>query len=142
MDVRYVLERNLSGLFVLKLRLLPEPDVLALLGCEGHALMDRATKISGPEDKDDRGLTRPNNAVRAYFELLELDLELEIARQTTDSCTQTLSLFSYSFADCDFLQQRSLHNCGYRVAFADDRLWRGHPREPRFYLGPEIANLW
>jgi outer membrane protein, multidrug efflux system len=39
-------------------------------------------------------LTLVSNVAQAYFELLELDLELDIARQTTDSFTQTLKLFT------------------------------------------------
>src|SRR6267378_1677330 len=39
-------------------------------------------------------LSLVSDVAQAYFELLELDLQLQIARDTTDSFTQTLKLFT------------------------------------------------
>lgn len=43
-------------------------------------------------------LSLVSDVAQAYFELLDLDLQLDIAKQTTDSFTQTLNLFNQRLA--------------------------------------------
>jgi multidrug efflux system outer membrane protein len=54
----------------------------------------RAQYLATEEARRGVMLSLVSDVAQAYFELLELDLELEIARQTADSFTQTLNLFT------------------------------------------------
>lgn len=54
----------------------------------------RAAYLATEEARRGVILTLVSDVAQAYFELLELDLQLEIARRTTDSFRQSLELFS------------------------------------------------
>ena len=69
-----------------------EADVWGRLRRENEAA--RAQYLATEEARRGVMLSLVSDVAQAYFELLGLDLELDIARQTTDSFTQTLKLFT------------------------------------------------
>jgi outer membrane protein, multidrug efflux system len=54
----------------------------------------RAEYLASEEARRGVTLSLVSDVAQAYFEILDLDLQLEIAKQTTDSFTQTLTLFT------------------------------------------------
>src|SRR5260370_3920067 len=69
-----------------------EADVWGRLRRENEAA--RAQYLATDEARRGVLLSLVSDVAQAYFELLELDLHLQIARDTTDSFTQTLKLFT------------------------------------------------
>ncbi len=69
-----------------------EADVWGRLRRENEAA--RAQYLATEEARRGVLLSLVSDVAQAYFELLELDLQLQIARDTTDSFTQTLKLFT------------------------------------------------
>ena len=69
-----------------------EADVWGRLRRENEAA--RAQYLATEEARRGVMLSLVSDVAQAYFELLELDLQLQIAKQTTDSFTQTLKLFT------------------------------------------------
>lgn len=69
-----------------------EADVWGRLRRENEAA--RAQYLSTEEARRGVMLSLVSDVAQAYFELLELDLELDIARQTTASFTTSLKLFT------------------------------------------------
>jgi multidrug efflux system outer membrane protein len=57
----------------------------------------RAQYLSSEEARRGVMLTLVSNVAQAYFELLELDLELQIAKDSTQSFTDTLKLFTQRY---------------------------------------------
>jgi multidrug efflux system outer membrane protein len=80
------------GAFVAVATVAWEADVWGRLRRENEAA--RAQYLATEEARRGVMLSLVSDVAQAYFELLELDLELEIARQTTDSFTETLKLFT------------------------------------------------
>ena len=70
-----------------------EADVWGRLRRENEAA--RAQYLSTEEARRGVMLSLVSDVAQAYFELLELDLQLEIAKQSTDSFSQTLDLFTH-----------------------------------------------
>jgi multidrug efflux system outer membrane protein len=83
---------NEQGTFVGVATVAWEADVWGRLRRENESA--RAQYLATEEARRGVMLSLVSDVAQAYFELLELDLELEIARQTTDSFTQTLKLFT------------------------------------------------
>lgn len=69
-----------------------EADIWGRLRRENEAA--RAQYLATEEARRGVMLSLVSDVAQAYFELLELDLQLQIAKQTTDSFTQTLKLFT------------------------------------------------
>ena len=69
-----------------------EADVWGRLRRENEAA--RAQYIATEEARRGVMLSLVSDVAQAYFELLELDLQLQIAKDTTDSFSQTLKLFT------------------------------------------------
>jgi multidrug efflux system outer membrane protein len=69
-----------------------EADLWGRLRRENEAA--RAKYLATEEARRGVMLSLVSDVAQAYFELLELDLQLEIAKETTDSFTQTLKLFT------------------------------------------------
>lgn len=69
-----------------------EADVWGRLRRENEAA--RAQYLATEEARRGVMLSLVSDVAQAYFELLELDLQLQIAKQSTDSFTQTLKLFT------------------------------------------------
>ena len=69
-----------------------EADVWGRLRRENESA--RAQYLATEEARRGVMLSLVSDVAQAYFELLELDLQLQIAKQTTDSFTQTLKLFT------------------------------------------------
>ena len=69
-----------------------EADIWGRIRRENEAA--RAQYLATEEARRGVMLSLVSDVAQAYFELLELDLQLEIARQTTDSFSQTLKLFT------------------------------------------------
>src|SRR5215467_91959 len=69
-----------------------EADVWGRLRRENEAA--RAQYLASEEARRGVMLSLVSDVAQAYFELLDLELELQIARDTTDSFTQTLKLFT------------------------------------------------
>lgn len=69
-----------------------EADVWGRLRRENEAA--RAQYLATEEARRGVMLSLVSDVAQAYFELLELDLQLQIAKQTRDSFTQTLKLFT------------------------------------------------
>src|SRR5205809_1126687 len=69
-----------------------EADIWGRLRRENEAA--RAQYLATEEARRGVLLSLVSDVAQAYFELLELDLQLQIARDTTDSFTQTLKLFT------------------------------------------------
>lgn len=69
-----------------------EADLWGRLRRENEAA--RAQYLATEEARRGVMLSLVSDVAQAYFELLDLDLQLEIAKQTTDSFTQTLKLFT------------------------------------------------
>jgi multidrug efflux system outer membrane protein len=70
-----------------------EADVWGRLRRENEAA--RAQYLSTEEARRGVMLSLVSDVAQAYFELLELDLELDIAKNSTDSFSQTLDLFTH-----------------------------------------------
>jgi multidrug efflux system outer membrane protein len=69
-----------------------EADVWGRLRRENEAA--RAQYLGTEQARRGVMLSLVSDVAQAYFELLELDLQLEIARETTESFNQTLTLFT------------------------------------------------
>jgi outer membrane protein, multidrug efflux system len=69
-----------------------EADVWGRIRRENEAA--RAQYLASEEARRGVMLSLVSDVAQAYFELLELDLQLDIAKQNTDSFTQTLDLFT------------------------------------------------
>jgi len=69
-----------------------EADVWGRIRRENEAA--RAQYFATEEARRGVMLSLVSDVAQAYFELLELDLQLDIAKQTTDSFSQTLKLFT------------------------------------------------
>lgn len=69
-----------------------EADVWGRIRRENEAA--RAQYLATEEARRGVLLSLVSDVAQAYFELLELDLQLDIAKQTTDSFSQTLKLFT------------------------------------------------
>ena len=69
-----------------------EADVWGRIRRENEAA--RARYLATEEARRGVMLSLVSDVAQAYFELLELDLQLDIAKQTTDSFSQTLKLFT------------------------------------------------
>lgn len=69
-----------------------EADVWGRLRRENEAA--RAQYLATEEARRGVMLSLVSDVAQAYFELLDLELQLQIARDTTDSFTQTLKLFT------------------------------------------------
>ena len=69
-----------------------EADVWGRIRRENEAA--RAQYLASEEGRRGVMLSLVSDVAQAYFELLELDLQLEIAKRTTESFTQTLNLFT------------------------------------------------
>ncbi len=69
-----------------------EADVWGRLRRENEAA--RAQYLATEEARRGVMLTLVSDVAQAYFELLDLDLQLQIAKDTTDSFSQTLKLFT------------------------------------------------
>jgi multidrug efflux system outer membrane protein len=59
---------------------------------------DRAKYLASEDNRRAVTMKLVGDVAQAYFELLELDLELDIARQTTNSFGESLRIFSARFA--------------------------------------------
>lgn len=70
-----------------------EADIWGRLRRENEAA--RAQYLASEEARRGVMLSLVSDIAQAYFELLELDLQLEIAKHTTDSFTETLTLFTH-----------------------------------------------
>jgi multidrug efflux system outer membrane protein len=81
-----------GGAFVAVATVAWEADVWGRLRRENEAA--RAQYLGTEEARRGVMLSLVSDVAQAYFELLELDLQLQIAKQTTDSFSQTLKLFS------------------------------------------------
>jgi outer membrane protein, multidrug efflux system len=81
------------GTFVAALSAAWEADVWGRLRRENEAA--RAQYLATEEARRAVMLSLVSDVAQAYFELLDLDLQLDIAKQTTDSFTQTLNLFTH-----------------------------------------------
>jgi outer membrane protein, multidrug efflux system len=80
------------GAFVAVASVAWEADVWGRIRRENEAA--RAQYLATEEARRGVMLSLVTDVAQAYFELLELDLQLQIARDTTDSFTQTLKLFT------------------------------------------------
>jgi outer membrane protein, multidrug efflux system len=80
------------GAFVAVATVAWEADVWGRIRRENEAA--RAQYLATEEARRGVMLSLVSDVAQAYFELLGLDLELDIARQTTDSFTETLKLFT------------------------------------------------
>jgi outer membrane protein, multidrug efflux system len=80
------------GTFVAVASVAWEADVWGRLRRENESA--RAQYLATEEARRGVMLSLVTDVAQAYFELLELDLQLQIARDTTDSFTQTLKLFT------------------------------------------------
>ena len=80
------------GAFVAVATVAWEADVWGRLRRENEAA--RAQYLATEEARRGVMLSIVSDVAQAYFELLELDLQLQIAKQTTDSFSQTLKLFT------------------------------------------------
>jgi len=69
-----------------------EADVWGRIRRQNEAA--RAQYLATEEGRRGVMLSLVSDLAQAYFELLDLDLQLEIARRTTESFTQTLNLFT------------------------------------------------
>ena len=69
-----------------------EADVWGRIRRENESA--RAQYLATEEARRGVMLSLVSDLAQAYFELLDLDLQLDIAKQTTDSFTQTLKLFT------------------------------------------------
>jgi len=81
-----------QGAFVAVATVAWEADVWGRLRRENEAA--RAQYLATEEARRGVMLSLVSDVAQAYFELLDLELELQIARDTTDSFTQTLKLFT------------------------------------------------
>jgi outer membrane protein, multidrug efflux system len=72
-----------------------EPDVWGRIRRLNESA--RAQYLATEEARRGVMLTLVSDVAQAYFELLELELELEIAKQTTDSFGQTLKFFTQRY---------------------------------------------
>jgi len=82
-----------QGAFVAAVSVAWEADVWGRLRRENEAA--RAQYLASEEARRGVMLSLVSDVAQAYFELLELDLQVEIAKETTDSFTQTLDLFTH-----------------------------------------------
>ncbi len=80
------------GTFVAVATVAWEADVWGRLRRENEAA--RAQYLATEEARRGVMLSLVSDVAQAYFELLDLDLQLDIARQTKDSFTETLKLFT------------------------------------------------
>jgi outer membrane protein, multidrug efflux system len=80
------------GTFVAVATVAWEADVWGRLRRENEAA--RAQYLATEEARRGVMLSLVSDVAQAYFELLELDLQLQIAKQTTESFSQTLKLFT------------------------------------------------
>jgi multidrug efflux system outer membrane protein len=80
------------GAFVAVATVAWEADVWGRLRRENEAA--RAQYIATEEARRGVMLSLVSDVAQAYFELLELDLQLQIAKDSTDSFSQTLKLFT------------------------------------------------
>jgi multidrug efflux system outer membrane protein len=80
------------GAFVAVATVAWEADVWGRLRRENEAA--RAQYLATEEARRGVMLSLVSDVAQAYFELLELDLQLQIAKDTTDSFSQTLKLFT------------------------------------------------
>jgi multidrug efflux system outer membrane protein len=80
------------GAFVAVATVAWEADVWGRLRRENEAA--RAQFLATEEARRGVMLSLVSDVAQAYFELLELDLQLQIAKDTTDSFSQTLKLFT------------------------------------------------
>ena len=80
------------GAFVAVASVAWEADVWGRLRRENEAA--RAQYLATEEARRGVMLSLVSDVAQAYFELLELDLQLQIAKDTADSFTQTLKLFT------------------------------------------------
>lgn len=69
-----------------------EADVWGRIRRQNEAA--RAQYLASEEGRRGVMLSLVSDVAQAYFELLDLDLQLEIAKRTTESFTQTLNLFN------------------------------------------------
>lgn len=81
-----------QGAFVAVATVAWEADVWGRLRRENEAA--RAQFLATEEARRGVMLSLVSDVAQAYFELLELDLQLQIAKDTTDSFSQTLRLFT------------------------------------------------
>ena len=80
------------GAFVAVASVAWEADVWGRIRRENESA--RAQYLATEEARRGVMLSLVTDVAQAYFELLELDLQLQIAKDTTDSFTQTLKLFT------------------------------------------------
>ena len=83
---------NERGTFVAVATVAWEADIWGRLRRENEAA--RAQYLATEEARRGVMLSLVSDVAQAYFELLALDLQLEIAKRTTDSFSQTLKLFT------------------------------------------------
>jgi outer membrane protein, multidrug efflux system len=81
-----------QGSFAALARVAWEADVWGRIRRMNEAA--RAEYLATEEARRAVMLSLVSDVAQAYFELLDLDLQLEIAKQTTESFTQTLTLFT------------------------------------------------